>query len=157
MRSGQSHFAPLPLCSVSSEESRSSTPRYGFAVFHLGAKYQRTPPERAAPVFQYLDSPTRIVIVFAISCQYDNSRPRHHAVANHQIYMPPYRVVSTLPVSTMLRAAQAAEDSGDEWLEDQAEDDDQDKSQYIFHNLKTFHFPLFQAFRPRGCVYFSLW
>ena len=110
MGSGQSHFAPQPLRSVPSEESRSSTPRYGFAVFHLGAKYQRTPPERAAPVFQYLDSPTRIVIVFAISCQYDNSRPRHHAVANHQINMPSYRVVSTLPVPAVLRAAQSAQD-----------------------------------------------
>lgn len=91
MGSGQSQFTTLKLRSVPSEESRSSTPRYGFAVFHLGAKYQRTPPERAAPVFQYLDSPTRIVIVFAISCQYDNSRPRHHAVANHQAY---YAVLS---------------------------------------------------------------
>ena len=30
-------------------------------------------------------------IVFAISCQYDNSRPRHLAVANHQAY---YAVLS---------------------------------------------------------------
>ena len=105
-------------------------------MFHLGAKYQRTPPERAAPVFQYLDSPTRIVIVFAISCQYDNSRPRHHAVANHQIYMPSYRVVSTLPVPAVLRAAQSAQDGGYERPEHQAEDDDKDQGQSIFHNLE---------------------
>ncbi len=134
--SGQSHFAPLPLRSVPSEESRSSTPRYGFVVFHLGAKYQRTPPERAAPVFQYLDSPTRIVIVFAISCQYDNSRPRLHAVANHQINMPSYRVVSTLPVPAVLRAAQPAQDGGYERPQNQAEDDDKDQGQSIFHNLE---------------------
>ena len=136
MGSGQSHFAPLPLRSVPSEESRSSTPRYGFAVFHLGAKYQRTPHERAAPVFQYLDSPTRIVIVFAISCQYDNSRPRHIAVANHQINMPSYRVVSTLPVPAMLRTAQSAQDGGYKRLEYQAEDDYEDNCQCIFHNLE---------------------
>jgi hypothetical protein len=93
-------------------------------VFHLGAKYQRTPPERAAPVFQYLDSPTRIVIVFAISCQYDNSRPRHHAVANIKHIMPSYLVVSTLPVPAVLRAAQSAQDGGYERLQEQAEDDD---------------------------------
>ena len=86
-------------------------------------------------------------IVFAISCQYDNSRPRHHAVANHQINMPSYRVVSTLPVPAVLRAAQAAQDSGDERLEDQAEDDDQDKCQCIFHNLKLL--PSL-CFRPSG-------
>ena len=105
-------------------------------MFHLGAKYQRTPPERAAPVFQYLDSPTRIVIVFAISCQYDNSRPRHHAVANHQINMPSYRVVSTLPVPAVLRAAQSAQDGGYERPQNQAEDDDKDQGQSIFHNLE---------------------
>ena len=47
----------------------------------------------------------------------------------------------------MLRATQAAQDSGDERLEDQAEDDDQDKSQCIFHNLKLI-FSL--CFRPSG-------
>ena len=150
MGSGQSQFAPLKLRSVPSEESRSSTPRYGFAVFHLGAKYQRTPHERAAPVFQYLDSPTRIVIVFAISCQYDNSRPRHHAVANHQINMPSYRVVSTLPIPAMLRASQSAEDGGYERLEEQAEDDDQDESQCIFHNLELISFPLLSGLPAPG-------
>lgn len=105
-------------------------------MFHLGAKYQRTPHERAAPVFQYLDSPTRIVIVFAISCQYDNSRPRHHAVANHQIYMPSYLVVSTLSVPAMLRTAQPAQDGGYERPEHQTEDDDKDQGQSIFHNLE---------------------
>ena len=40
-------------------------------------------------------------IVFAISCQYDNSRPRHHAVANHQAY---YAVLSRrLRQRTMIR------------------------------------------------------
>ena len=95
---------------------------------------QQPPPERAAPVFQYLDSPTRIVIVFAISCQYDNSRPRHHAVANHQNNMPSYRVVSTLPIPAMIRAAHPAQDGGYERPEHQAEDDDKDQGQSIFHN-----------------------
>ena len=62
-------------------------------------------------------------IVFAISCQYDNSQPRHHAVANHQIYMPSYRVVSTLPVPAVLRAAKSAQDGGYERHQEQAEDD----------------------------------
>ena len=75
-------------------------------------------------------------IVFAISCQYDNSRPRHHAVANHQINMPSYRVVSTLPVPAMLRAAQSAQDGGYERPQNQAEDDDKDQGQSIFHNLE---------------------
>ena len=98
-------------------------------MFHLGAKYQRTPPERAAPVFQYLDSPTRIVIVFAISCQYDNSRPRQHI-------MPSYLVVSTLPVPAVLRATQSAQDGGYERPQNQTEDDDKDQGQSIFHNLE---------------------
>ena len=124
-------------------------------MFHLGAKYQRTPHERAAPVFQYLDSPTRIVIVFAISCQYDNSRPRHHAVANHQINMPSYRVVSTLPVPAVLRTAQSAQDGGYERLEEQAEDDDQDESQCIFHNLELISFPLLSGLPAPGMRFFS--
>ena len=101
-----------------------------------GRKVPAYPARRAAPVFQYLDSPTRIVIVFAISCQYDNSRPRHHAVANHQINMPSYRVVSTLPVPAVLRAAQSAQDSGYERPQNQAENDDKDQGQSIFHNLE---------------------
>ena len=36
----------------------------------------------------------------------------------------------------MLGAAQSAQNSGDERLEEQAEEDDQDKCQCIFHNLK---------------------
>ena len=52
-----------------------------------------------------------------------------------------YRTVCTLPVSTMLRAAQAAQDGGDQRLQQQAEDDDQDESQCIFHNLKLISFP----------------
>jgi hypothetical protein len=47
----------------------------------------------------------------------------------------------------MLRASQAAQDSGDERLEDQAEDDDQDYSQCIFHNFKLL---LSLCFRPSG-------
>ena len=52
-----------------------------------------------------------------------------------------YHTVFTLPVSTMLRAAQAAQDGGDQRLQQQAEDDDQDESQCIFHNLKLISFP----------------
>ena len=52
-----------------------------------------------------------------------------------------YRTVCTLPVSTMLRASQSAEDGGYERLEEQAEDDDQDESQCIFHNLELISFP----------------
>ena len=52
-----------------------------------------------------------------------------------------YRTVCTLPVSTMLRASQSAKDSGYERLEEQAEDDDQDESQCIFHNLELVSFP----------------
>ena len=65
-----------------------------------------------------------------------NSRLRHFAVANHQSNMPSYRVVSTLPVPAMLRAAHPAQDGGYEWPEHQAEDDDKDQGQYIFHNLE---------------------
>ena len=52
-----------------------------------------------------------------------------------------YRTVCTLPVSAMLRAAQAAQDGGDQRLQQQAEDDDQDESHYIFHNLELVSFP----------------
>ena len=52
-----------------------------------------------------------------------------------------YRTVCTLPVSTMLRASQSAKDGGYERLEEQAEDDDQDESQCIFHNLELISFP----------------
>ena len=55
--------------------------------------------------------------------------------------MPSYRVVSTLPVPAVLRAAQSAQDGGYERLEEQAEDDDQDESQCIFHNLELISFP----------------
>ncbi len=41
----------------------------------------------------------------------------------------------------MLRAAQAAQDGGDERLQKQAEDDDQDESQCIFHNHELISFP----------------
>ena len=50
--------------------------------------------------------------------------------------MPSYSVVSTLPVPAMLRAAQPTQDGGYERLEYQAEDDDKDQGQYIFHNLE---------------------
>ena len=67
-----------------------------------------------------------------------------------------YRTASTLPVPTMLRASQSAQDSGYERLQEQAEDDDEDKCQCIFHNHELISFPFFlRAFRPRGCVYFS--
>ena len=59
-----------------------------------------------------------------------------------------YRTVCTLPVSTMLRAAQATQDGGNERLQQQAEDDDQDESQSIFHNLKLFSFPSFHLSAP---------
>ena len=97
-------------------------------------------------------------IVFAISCQYDNSRPRHHAVANHQIYMPSYLVVSTLSVPAMLRTAQPAQDGGYERPEHQTEDDDKDQGQSIFHNLELLFFSLSSG--PSGpgdaCI-FLLW
>ena len=53
-----------------------------------------------------------------------------------------------LSVSAMLRASQAAEDGGDERLEDHAEDDDQDEGQCIFHNLELIFFSL--CFGPSG-------
>ena len=50
--------------------------------------------------------------------------------------MPSYLVVSTLPVPAVLRAAQSAQDSGYERPQNQAEDDDKDQGQSIFHNLE---------------------
>ena len=44
--------------------------------------------------------------------KHDNSRPRHLAVANLTTICLSYRIICTLPVSTMLRAAKAAQDSG---------------------------------------------
>jgi hypothetical protein len=41
----------------------------------------------------------------------------------------------------MLRASQSAQDGGYERLQQQAEDDEQDKSQCIFHNLEFISFP----------------
>ena len=66
----------------------------------------------------------------------DNSRPRRHALANHQINLPSYRVISTLPVPALLRAAQSAQDGGYGRPEHQAEEDDKDQGQFIFHNLE---------------------
>ena len=59
-----------------------------------------------------------------------------------------YRTVCTLPVSTMLRASHSAQDGGDERLQEQAEDDDQDESQCIFHNHELISFSLYS--RPSG-------
>ena len=56
----------------------------------------------------------------------------------------------------MLRAAQAAQDRGDERLEDQAEDDDQDKCQCIFHNLKLFFSLCFGHSGPGDAYVFLL-
>ena len=50
--------------------------------------------------------------------------------------MPSYLVVSTLPVPAVLRAAQPAQDGGYERPQNQAEDDDKDQGQCIFHNLE---------------------
>ena len=61
-----------------------------------------------------------------------------------------YRTVCTLPVSTMLRAAQAAQDGGDQRLQQQAEDDDQDESQCIFHNLILISFPFVPSLPAPG-------
>ena len=66
----------------------------------------------------------------------DDSRPRRHALANHQINLPSYRVISTLPVPALLRAAQSAQDGGYGRPEHQAEEDDKDQGQFIFHNLE---------------------
>ena len=53
-------------------------------------------------------------------------------------------------VSTMLRASQSAQDGGYERLEEQAEDDDQDESHYIFHNLELISFPLLSGLPAPG-------
>ena len=66
-----------------------------------------------------------------------------------------YRTVCSLPVSTMLRTAQAAQDGGDERFEEQAEDDDQDESQCIFHNLELISFPLLSGLPAPGMPVFS--
>ena len=66
-----------------------------------------------------------------------------------------YRTVCTLPVSTMLRASQSAQDCGYERLQEQAENDDKDHCQCIFHNLNFDSFSLlFQTFRPRDAYIF---
>ncbi len=72
--------------------------------------------------------------------------------------MPSYLVVSTLPVPAVLRAAQSAQDSGYERPQNQAEDDDKDQGQSIFHNLELLFFSLSSG--PSGpgdaCI-FLLW
>ena len=66
-----------------------------------------------------------------------------------------YRTVCSLPVSTMLRASQSAKDGGYERLEEQAEDDDQDESQCIFHNLELISFPFVPGLPAPGmCIFF---
>ena len=67
-----------------------------------------------------------------------------------------YRTVSTLPVSTMLRASQSAQDGGYERLQEQAEDDDQDESQCIFHNHELISFPFVQGPSGPGDAYIFL-
>ena len=67
-----------------------------------------------------------------------------------------YRTVCTLPVSTMLRASQSAQNGGYERLQEQAEDDDQDESQCIFHNHELISFPFIRAFRPGDAYIFLL-
>ena len=66
-----------------------------------------------------------------------------------------YRTVCSLPVSTMLRTAQAAQDGGDERFEEQAEDDDQDKSQCIIHNHEFISFPFVSGLIAPGMPVFS--
>ena len=61
-----------------------------------------------------------------------------------------YRTVCTLPVSTMLRASQSAQDGGDERLQEHAEDDDQDESQCIFHNHELISFPFIPGLPAPG-------
>ena len=61
-----------------------------------------------------------------------------------------YRTVCTLPVSTMLRAPQSAQDSGYERLQEQAEDDEKDESQCIFHNHELISFPFLSGLPAPG-------
>ena len=61
-----------------------------------------------------------------------------------------YRTASTLPVPTVLRASQSAQDCGYERLQEQAEDDDQDESQCIFHNHELISFPFFPSLPAPG-------
>ena len=67
-----------------------------------------------------------------------------------------YRTVCTLPVSTMLRASHSAQDGGDERLQEQAEDDDQDESQCIFHNHELISFSLYSGPSGPGYAYIFL-
>ena len=55
----------------------------------------------------------------------------------------------------MLRASQSAQDGGYERLQEQAEDDDQDESQCIFHNHELISFPFVPGLPAPGFVYFS--
>ena len=61
-----------------------------------------------------------------------------------------YRTVCTLPVSTMLRASQSAQTGGYERLQEQAEDDDQDETQFIFHNHELISFPFIPGLPAPG-------
>ena len=55
----------------------------------------------------------------------------------------------------MLRASQSAQDSGYERLQEQAEDDNQDESQYIFHNHELISFPFIPGLPAPGMRIFS--
>jgi len=55
----------------------------------------------------------------------------------------------------MFRASYAAQDCGKERLEEQAEDDDQDKGQYIFHNHEFISFPFVSGLIALGMPVFS--
>ena len=61
-----------------------------------------------------------------------------------------YRTASTLPVPTVLRASQSAQNGGYERLQEQAEDDDEDKCQCIFHNLELISFPFLPGLPAPG-------
>ena len=50
----------------------------------------------------------------------------------------------------MLRASQSAQDCGYERLQEQAEDDDQDESQCIFHNHELISFPFIPSLPAPG-------
>ena len=56
----------------------------------------------------------------------------------------------------MLRAAQSAQDGGYERLQQQAEDDDEDQSQCIFHNPELISFPFCSGLSGPGDAYIFL-
>lgn len=56
----------------------------------------------------------------------------------------------------MLRAAQTAQDGGNERLQQQVEDDDEAESQCIFHNPELISFPLYSGLSGSGDAYIFL-